>query len=265
MDIQSLQKHFGRIGARVKIAEAGDSLGRRQFINIDIGADAKGEYFDIKWNPLENGDLFVVNVEPKMKHLLLMARRWASAERFLCGHDERHWFVSAVPNDGVVNVKTAFDALRPGWIRREVGLRVKPKNRYSRRNEVFVRQGEWFFIPAPWMREDTKLALKNEPLSRGAGSKPHMCEYMLRFTGEAVWVCSKYPRGVSPEKYARIVRSNPDARNWDWTPMRRNSSVFVTGRVWHPDHKTITLDGWHQVMMNTEAQAPGSQSVAFLD
>jgi hypothetical protein len=65
MDIQSLQKHFGRIGARVKIAEAGASLGRRQFINIDIGADAKGEYFDIKRDPLENGDLFVVNVEKR--------------------------------------------------------------------------------------------------------------------------------------------------------------------------------------------------------
>jgi len=115
------------------------------------------------------------------------------------------------------------------------------------------------------MREDTKLALKNEPLSRGAGSKPHMCEYVLRFTGEVVWVCSKYPRGVSPEKYERIMRSNSDAINWNWTPMRRNSSVFVTGRVWHPDHKTITLDGWHQVMMNTEGQASGSQSVTFLD
>jgi hypothetical protein len=265
MDIQSLQKHFGRIGARVKIVEAGASLGRRQFINIDIGADAKGEYFDIKWNPVDGGDLFVVNVEPKMKHLLLMARRLASVERFLCGHDERHWFVSAVPNDGVVNVRTAFDALRPGWIRREVELRVKPKNRYRRRNEVFVRQGEWFFIPMPWMRNDTKLALKNEPLSRGAGSKPHMCEYMLRFTGEAVMVCSKYPRGVSREKYERILWSKPDARNWNWTPMRRNAAVFAAGRVWHPDHKTITLDGWHQVFMNTEGQAPGSQSVTFLD
>jgi hypothetical protein len=48
MDIQSLQKHFGRIGARVKIVGAGAALGRRQFFNIDIGADAKGEYFDIK-------------------------------------------------------------------------------------------------------------------------------------------------------------------------------------------------------------------------
>ena len=265
MDIQSLQRHFGRIGARVKVGEAAAAPGRRQNIEIDIGADAKGEYFDIKWNPVEDADLVVVNVEPKMKHLLLMARGIAGNEKFLCGQDERHWFVCAVPNGGVTNVKTAFDALQPWWIRREVRSRVKPKNRYLRRNEVFVRQGEWFFVPTLWRRENPALALKNEPLSRGAGSKPHMCEYMLRFTGEAVMVCARYPQGVSMEKYEKIMRSNPNAKNWNWTPMRRNASVFVTGRVWHPDHKTITLDGWHQVFMNTESQAPGSQSVAFLD
>lgn len=265
MDIQSLQKHFGRIGARVKIGEAVAARSRRQAVTIDIGADARGEYFDIRLNATDEADLVVVNVEPKMRHLLLMARRGAGNEKFLCGQDERHWFVSAVPNEGVTNVKTAFEALQPWWIRRQVRSRVKPKNRYLRHNEVFVRQGEWFFVQAFWRREGTTLALKNEPLSRGAGSKPHMCEYMLRHLGEAVMVCSKYPRGVSPEKYQNIVRSNADARNWDWTPMRRNASVFATGRVWHPDHKTITLDGWHQVLMNTEGQAPGSQSVAFLD
>src|SRR5262249_35581936 len=186
-------------------------------------------------------------------------------EKFLCGHDERHWFVGAVPNEGVTNVKTAFEALQPLWIRSEVRSRVKPKNRYRRRNEVFVRQGEWFFVPALLRRSDANLALKNEPLSRGAGSKPHMCEQLVRYLGEAVMVCSKHPRGVSPERYENILRSNPDSRNWDWTPMRRNAAVFVSGRVWHPDHKTIILDGWHQVFMNTEGQAPGSQSVAFLD
>jgi hypothetical protein len=33
-----------------------------------------------------------------MRHLLLMARSWTK-DKFLCGHDERHWFVCAVPGD----------------------------------------------------------------------------------------------------------------------------------------------------------------------
>src|SRR3712207_8814464 len=53
-----------------------------------------------------------------------------------------------------------------------------------RRNEAFVRQGEWFFIPAPGMGVDENLILRNEPISRGAGSKPHMCQYVYRSGGE---------------------------------------------------------------------------------
>jgi hypothetical protein len=47
--------------------------------------------------------------------------------------------------------------------------------------------------------------------------------------------------------------------------MQRNASVFVRGRVWHPEHKTIVLDEWHRVLMNTEREAPGARSVVFLD
>ena len=46
---------------------------------------------------------------------------------------------------------------------------------------------------------------------------------------------------------------------------RRNAAVYVRGRVWHPDHKTIVLNEWHRVMMNTEGQALGGRTVVFLD
>jgi hypothetical protein len=35
--------------------------------------------------------------------------------------------------------------------------------------------------------------------------------------------------------------------------------------VWHRDHKTAELDGWHRVVMNTEGEAPGRARVVFLD
>jgi hypothetical protein len=39
----------------------------------------------------------------------------------------------------------------------------------------------------------------------------------------------------------------------------------VKGRIRHPDHKTIELAGWHQVLMNTEHQSAAMQNLAFLD
>ena len=80
-----------------------------------------------------------------------------------------------------------------------------------------------------------------------------------------VWVSSKRPNGITKSQYEQLLRSNPKAKNWDWRMMRRNAAVYVRGRVWHKDHKTIVLDAWHRVLMNTEHQAPGRGSVVFLD
>jgi hypothetical protein len=47
--------------------------------------------------------------------------------------------------------------------------------------------------------------------------------------------------------------------------MRRNPGVYVKGRIRHPDHATIFLNGWHRVLMNTERQSKAMKNVAFLD
>jgi hypothetical protein len=47
--------------------------------------------------------------------------------------------------------------------------------------------------------------------------------------------------------------------------MTREPTVYVRGKVWHPDHRTIVLDDWHRVMMNTEREAPGVRHIVFLD
>ena len=47
--------------------------------------------------------------------------------------------------------------------------------------------------------------------------------------------------------------------------MTRNAEVYVRGRIRHADHRTITLHGWHRVLMNTENQARAMRNVAFLD
>jgi hypothetical protein len=263
MDIELLKKHFAGIGARVKVGEAQVTHWRNDS-GIDIRADSRGEYFDIRIDAMNPRDYRVIDLRPEERHLLLLSD--GDSAKFLCGFDERHWFVSAVPGRGVTSVRTAMEALQPVEVRRVVERQVKrAKNRLRRHNEAFVRQGEWFFIPEPGLVVGEAYVRRNEPLSRGQGSKPHMCQDAYRTAGELVMVCSRHPLGVSMETYAGILRNKPSARNWDWRQMRRNAQVYVRGRVWHPDHKTIVLRCWHRVVMNTEHLAPGRAAVTFLD
>ena len=266
MDTNLLQKHFGRMGARVSLSVVETNRFRQAAAGIDIRHDGEGEYFDIRLPANETISYEVVDVDERLRHLLLLARDGNSKNKFLCGHDERHWFVCAVPGRGIARVRDAMEALQPTEVRLAVGNQVKrKKDRLRRRNEAFVRQGEWFFLPATGLEVNPKLVLKNEPISRGRGSKPHMCQYVYRTGGQAVMVCNRFPAGVTEGEYAKIIAANPNARSWNWRAMRRNASVFARGTVRHPDHKTILLDGWHRVLMNTEAEAPGARHVVFLD
>ncbi|MCA8989717.1 MAG: hypothetical protein KDA78_18865, partial [Planctomycetaceae bacterium] len=146
MNTNMITRHFEKIGARARVQ---DQRWRsiRSGVSIDIGRDDGGEFFDISIGRDAPQELTVVDTQPKLRHLLLMSRQNDGKHKFLCGHDERHWFVAAVPERaGASTVKTAFDALRPLAVSRELELkRVKRKNRNRRRNEAFLRQGEWFF------------------------------------------------------------------------------------------------------------------------
>jgi hypothetical protein len=262
MDTNAIGTMFGRIGARIKVSGAS----HQRLAGIDIQTDRRGEFFDIKIGPEDPVEYEVIDLNPGMRHLLLMARRPNEKQKFLCGHDERHWFVCAVPGASISSVMGAMEALQPAEVRSAVQRRVKRiKNRLRRRNAAFVRQGEWFFVPVPELTVNKSLILKNEPVSRGNGSKSHMCEYAYRSGGEVVYVGNKYPMGLTKDAYSKLLTRNPSARSWGWRVMRRNAAVYVRGRIWHPDHKTIVLNDWHRVMMNTEAQAPGARSVVFLD
>ena len=263
METHLLQTMFGRMGARVRVREWSPPNRR---IGVDIGTDKRGEFFDIGVSSTNPAEYQVIDIQPQARHLLLMARMDNEKQKFLCGHDERHWFVCAVPGASVSNVKAAMEALQPQEVRTSVQRRVKRvKNRLRRRNAAFVRQGEWFFIPAPKLTIDEKLVRKNEPISRGDGGKPHMCQYLYSDGGMVVYVCRQRPNGVTAEEYRRLMLENCDAGTWNWTTRVRDANVYVRGRVSHMDHKTVVLNDWHQVLMNTERFAPGAHSVVFLD
>ncbi len=265
MDTNLVEKHFGRVGARVRVVKPRNSWNPR--FGIDIAQDAGGEYFAIEVPGHEEVELLPLEVRPDLRHLLLMVRRGPSddltgkvmKDKYLCGHDERHWFVAGV-GDGTTNVLSAMESLRPGELGSRVG-KLRVKNRLRRRNSAFVRQGEWFFVPSPNFEAKASLILRHEPISRGDGGKPHWCGELFRDGGTPVYVCQRHPRGVMTGRYLEIIARKPEAKNWNWRIMRSGARVYARGRISHPDHKTIELPFWHQVLMNSEHR----EGVIFLD
>jgi hypothetical protein len=267
MDTNLLDAKFARIGARLKVADRPSRRTRTSgVVSLDVQADRKGEFFEIVRQSGSGVEVAVLDVQPADRHLLLLVREGKEKSKFLCGHDERHWFVAGIPEAAPVGtVRQAKEALKPIEVQSaQARNRLKGKARNRRKNAAFVRQGEWFFLPVPGFVVDEKQVLRDEPLRRGNG-KPHWAEFCYRTGGETVYVCSKHPNGVTEAQYKGILAGNPKAKGWAWRTMRRNPGVYVKGRVRHADHATITLNGWHQVVMNTEGQSKAMRNVAFLD
>ena len=133
MDANLIQTKFEKLGARAKLRPLVQNRWRPTTgpIVIDIGQDRRGEFFDIQAD--DDAAVEVLDVQPKDRHLLLMVRQRAerrglpdTKDKFLCGHDERHWFVAGVPERAAVSsVITAKEALKPEY-------RSQPRERQER-------------------------------------------------------------------------------------------------------------------------------------
>src|SRR5882724_9912272 len=238
MNAKHIESRFAAMGARLKMREIASrwQKGNRKWIDpvdyaVDIRRDRDGEFFELRvpTHLSETVEVTILQSEPKQHHLLLLIRKTdekPQLDRFLCGHDEREWFVAAVPG-GASSVRQAMDALQPAPVRQALASnKVSTNKRYARKNRVFRRQGEWFFVSEPSLVVDDKLVLRNEPLRRGAG-KPHVVEQLFRSGGETVHVCAKHPNGISVKEYRELLRVNPKAVRWGWRVMRRNPGVYA--------------------------------------
>ncbi len=234
MGTRSLLTKFSRIGAaqggRRTVAPQSRRRGRHQ-----PGREGRPRRRILRSRPRPDQEtdasVAVLDVQPADRHLLLLVREGDEKQKFLCGHDERHWFVAAIPESAPVGtVRQAKEALKPADVQmaqsRE-GLRAKARDR--RKNAAYRRQGEWFFLPVPDIRLDERFVLRNEALRRGDGGKPHWVEFCYRTGGESVYVCSHRPKGLTRTEYERLLASNPRAKAWGWQAMRRNAGVYVRG------------------------------------
>ena len=265
--MEPLERAFQKMGARVKF---GDAVPQRiggqwtwRSLSLDVRTDAMGEFFLVSRDRKAVEELVVLDVQPRDRHLLLLSREHGRKHRFLLGHDERHWFVAAIPEATPVSrVSDAKLALKPDAVLAGEA-RVRHKERDRRHNAARIRQGEWFFVPSAGIELNPLLVLPKEPLIRSRGGKPHMCEQLYRYGGETVYVSPVAPNGLTETEYKQM--SEPKRGRWNWRIMRRNPKVYARGWVRHPDHATVTLDGWHEVFSNTEHLSDAMRDVVFLD
>ncbi|MCK5016465.1 MAG: hypothetical protein KAS32_05260 [Candidatus Peribacteraceae bacterium] len=277
-----IERKFAEMGARVEINKIVNPRQDSDGISINIRTDEYGEKFTIGLDEGFDPEAVIMDVDKKEKHLLMMVRipeephnrnngKGYRNAKYLCGHDERHWFVCGVPEAaGASSVRDAREALKPAGVieaEKRAGLKTKDKNK--RHNSADKRQGEWFFVPVNIEEppEDYML-LKNEPIQR-TGSSPHIVQEVYRRGGQVVFTHRSHPDGVSKAKMDEIVeyavKKHQIGMTSGWVERRVNAQVFARGTVKHGDHATINLDGWHEVFMNTESQSWAGRNVQFID
>ncbi|MCB9851277.1 MAG: hypothetical protein H6817_11310 [Phycisphaerales bacterium] len=262
---EKFRRHFDPHARRLMHCEPFARAGQTP-VRVDVRTVDGQERFEVSYAG-RDATLRVVDVDRARQHLLLAVSNGETdqADKFLCGFDERHWFSAAVPSKGVYSIATAMEALMPPAVRTELDRNdVAGDERYSRRSETFIRQGEWFFVPTN-RSFGGKRILKREPLVRTAGGKPHILEFAYRLGGQIVYVCQSRNLTLSLGDYQALLRKNPDANGWRWSQMTRDPELYARGRVWHPDHATLHLGRWHRVHVNEEHRAPSRANLMFLD
>lgn len=261
---QEIESSFDKIGAQVRIRPLGRGVPHRRNrpLIIDVVSEEKAEHFDIQLD--DRVRLEALDVRPRERHLVLSASNATGEDRFLCGHDEFHWFAAALPHvPNLDTVAAAGESLKPDLvIKRE---RRKRRGKHSRKSDVVMRQGEWFFIPWAHARINRAEVECNGRLIRGPGSKPHQCEFLYE-AGEREYECDRYPKlAFFESEYQTILKTRRKARLWNWRPIPFNPDIYVKGWITHSDHSPLYLDVWHRVELNKENTRMAMSRLIYVD
>lgn len=250
--MSTLSDKFERIGATIVV------VADRSVTNFDLNISTTpkyGEHFRLRRNPATAPDFRVLQANRIARHLLLHAPGEDGGQRFLCGHDERHWFVATI-KDRVTTITDARRSLLPDFLK-DANLSADLLAR--RHTDAFKRQGEWFFIPTDRTFDGVPIH-HGEPLQRNGRSKPHIVSELIRFGGTDVvlWNGKEY-RASEWDALMKTPNFRPTGR----VERRvKDPEVYVRGKVRHADHATLTLDRWHRVNVNNEWF---STNVSFYD
>lgn len=255
---------FQQVGARarLRLIDGSQPGGTHHPMAIDVAVDELGEYFDIQHTP--KVWVSAVDTRPHDRHLVLRAGNGWGIDNFLCGHDEFHWFVAALP--GISDISTVADAkeaLKPAQVARlEQRVQFGTSNR---RNDVFLRQGEWFFVPCRHASIDLRRVVQGGLLMRDENSKPHRCDYLYE-DGEREYECPRFPKLAFFEaEYRHILRTRRKSKQWKWRQLPYHPVVYAKGWIRHADHSPMYFDIWHRVEKNREADSLKMSQMKYRD
>lgn len=167
-----------------------------------------------RWAPLDPG----VRVLSEDRHRRVIESFTPERKRhFLCGRDESHLFIAQLPR-AAHTVDDAHRALAPSF----------PTEYGVRRASDVLRQGEWFLLPV-LSREAREIdAVPPTEVRRGVGV-------------------------AAAARLARAGRAHVADEVIVLSAERGAPRIYARGALRHPDHRTVTLRGWHRVIPNTEA------------
>jgi hypothetical protein len=190
----------------------------------------------------EPANEFVEHVyDPKLgKNRDIVRKTPEEKRRFLVGMDECHLFIAQVTG-GATSVKQAHDRLRP---------RNVPGGRAAKKRKI-KRQGEWFFTPATVseIKEiDEHIAI-------------HGVEKNVRIGPRGRWMRGR-PHVVTESVALNASRRIEGAKD---VVFAQAQIEYVRGRIIHPDHHALHLDGWHRVDMNAENRSELDRFSNFVD
>lgn len=269
---------FGSAELKLKVVGAPQQAAARDIFQFDIWRSKVGEYFRI-WPGAGDNRFSVLDADRNFRQVVLSVkeprrsheqrvlqwgdRTWESVDRevrsqggevvrdigthwvvrfwtspqerlYLCGLDEQSLFIAQIPEGRTV--AEAHRALMPDEVARA---------RYHEPESV-VRQGEWFFLPAPPYEVDgMREYLPNHPRSfrreEGieAGAHPHVADELVRVD-------------------RRVRRQGREERHPD---------VYVRGRIRHADHHEVVFPEWRRTVRNRAVipAGPDRQRLRWID
>jgi hypothetical protein len=225
MGIEVLERRFAAIGARVKVTRAP----RERFPRIDVGLDRRGEFFELSSPGSHRVSFEIIEADRDDRCLLLLVR------------------------DGVETRSSqrrfAKQSRGPG---RATGSSAGTSPTSVRASGSFCPVGRW-------------------PSTSGTCSATsRSCAGAARTTSSSLR-SARVARRSSSTRCIRAGSAWPSSSgcrprsSGKWREMVRDPELYAKGSVLHPDHNTIVLPDWHQVLMNTEQRARAMRHVAFLD
>lgn len=300
VNTDSLLKQFKNAGLELKILSKpiGRGRGIEHIFQMDIGRKVNGnrrnEWFEIYPGNLKN-TVQVLNIDKKSKQLTLLVKEdarefmveerkssWskdrrrkqlkdsnarfretkthfiifektpAATRHFLLGLDERQLFVAQLTKGA-----TTVDAAR-----KLLGSTVQFHE--GKRKMTPNRQGEWFFVKATRLQEQTieEMINKNQAWIQTKanigevhggrrGGNPHVADEIV----------------VIPAGDARQGATRRDGRLVVGKFPVRERGVFVRGKIRHVDHKTVKYSRWYEVILNNEGATSSGQAsgISWID